>query len=151
MRMIYTSRPLDPSLRRPLVKVLAKVHADHPLLPSDPRGAAARVADILVRLGLNAVVIRGRLGLAAVEIDHVWLAVSDDRHDAAPTPWVLDAVFPLHEPAFLGSLPGYVAGTTSREELSALAAAARIEDRVLGELPPHTVYWATPGWGNSAN
>ncbi|CAN5856566.1 hypothetical protein BH24ACT15_BH24ACT15_19950 [soil metagenome] len=151
MRKIFASSPLEPSLREPLVKGLAQVHADHPLLPNDPRGAAARVAGLLDRLGWSAVVTRGRLGLAAVEIDHVWLAVSSDRDHTEPAPWVLDAVFPLHEPSFLGSLPGYVAGTTSREELSALAAAARIEDRVLGEFPPDAVYWGTPGWGGSAN
>lgn len=147
MVTVFTSHPLRPSLRRRLIDGLSDIHRDHPLLPSDPRGAAARVADSLQRWGLTAVRVRGRLALTAAEVDHVWLAVIDDDRTALdPAPWVLDAVFPLHEPLFAGSLPGYVAGTTSRAELTELAAAARIEDRVIGELPPHTVYRAAPGW-----
>lgn len=134
-------------MRAPLVSCLTDVHARQPLLPDNPRDAVARVDAHLDRFGVVAVRIRGTVSLSGVEVDHVWLAarVGDGL------PWVLDPAFPLHAPAFIACLAGYVAGTTTRSRLAEIAALTRIEDRVIGEVPIAAVYRGSPYWGRSVN
>jgi glutathione S-transferase len=140
----FTSVPVQPAVRDPLLDHLAAAHAERPLLPGDPRAVAARVEPVLQALGLTAVRIRGTVSWRGVEVDHVWLAVGPDPA------WVLDAAFPLHVPAFAHALAGYVAGTVTAADLADLAAAARIEDRVVGTVPDPAVYRGRPYWGRPA-
>ncbi|WP_370324840.1 hypothetical protein [Euzebya sp.] len=147
MAQLFTSIALDPAVRGRLIATLSGLHAERPLSAADPRDAVGRLQGALDALGLDAVRIRGAVGHAGVEVDHVWLAV----RSGPGGPWVLDAAFPLHQPTFLAALSGYVAGTTTREELDAIARRSRIEDRVIGELPARTTYRGRPYWGTSAN
>jgi hypothetical protein len=143
----FASRPLDPALRGPLVERLVAVHAVRPLLPDDPRAVAGRVAAELEVLGLSAVRIRGTVSWRGVDVDHVWLAVAGPDEGS----WVLDAAFPLHEVAFADALAGWVAGTRTSAELVEIAAATRIEDRVLGAFPQPAAYRGRPYWGSGRN
>lgn len=142
---VFTSIDLDRDLRQMLVHRLTRSHAEQPFAADDPRGVAARVMADVGELGLDAVRIRGTVSVAGVEVDHVWLAVAGHPH------WVLDASFPLLEPAFVGMLASYVAGMTSSAELAAIAARQGVEQRVLGAIPPAATYRGQPYWSGGRN
>lgn len=137
---LFTSVELDRDLRQQLLLRLAALHAERPLAADDPREVVARVSTPVSDLGLEAVRIRGTVSVSGVEVDHVWLAVAGQQ------PWVLDASFPLLEPAFAALLAGYVAGTTTSAELAALASRLGVDRRVVGIIPPRTTYRGQPYW-----
>lgn len=137
---VFGSLTLNQSLRDQLLTGLEDVHAVRPLLPDDPRDTVLRVTPLLQDMGLQTTRIRGVVCLGGVEVDHVWLAVGTSS-------WVLDASFPLHSGAFVSLLPGYVAGTTSRQELSCAAAQTSVRDRVVANLPSRVQYRGSPYWG----
>lgn len=137
---LFTSVELDRELRQQLLLRLAALHAQQPFAADDPRAVVDRVAAHVTELGLESVRIRGTVSVSGAEVDHVWLAVAGQQ------PWVLDASFPLLEPAFAALLAGYVAGTTSSAELAALASTVGVDRRVVGLIPPRATYRGQPYW-----
>ncbi len=139
----FGSIALSAGWRRRLLPPLDAAHADSPFTPRDPRDGLRRATDVIRPLGLEVVTIRGSVAVGGVEVDHVWLAVTDGSGD----PWVLDPSFPLHDGAFTALLPGYVAGDVSLAELHEVAARATLADRVVGTFPPSARYRGRPVWG----
>ncbi len=143
MATVYSSTSLSPGLLDRLLVVLGDAHRERPLLPDAPRDVVHRAEARMATVGLRSVRIRGTVSYAGVEVDHVWLAVSDDSH----TPFVVDAAFPLHVRAFAEALAGYVAGTVTSADLVAVAEGTRLEDRVIGSFPAVAGYRGQPYWG----
>lgn len=138
----FGSTALPPELEVSLVPLLEDAHADDPFVPHQPREGITRAAELVRSLGLEVVTIRGSLLVGGVEVDHVWLAVTDHSGE----PWVLDTAFPLHRESFLAVLPGWVAGDASTDDLVAAADGAALLDRVLASFPTGTGYIGGPVW-----
>lgn len=137
MTRSFVSRDLPQPGGHALRELLLRAHAQEPFSPMRPRAAARRVGALATGVGLSARLYRGGVELTGTEVDHVWLAVDDV---------VIDLAFPLFMPGFRSLLPRFVAGEVDPEELESAAAAAGIEQRVLGVLPPGTRYVGHPVW-----
>jgi hypothetical protein len=133
----FQSRPLPLEASGPLRTRLLDAHDAEPFSALDPRQAARRAADIAGQLGLRATVVRGGLDLDGSELDHIWLDVEG---------CVLDVAFPLFVPTFVRLLRGWVTGEVDSDELEAVAVAAGLEHRVLGEFPAPLQYRGQPVW-----
>jgi hypothetical protein len=133
----FQSQPLPRRVATTLRARLREAHVRHPFEALDPRDAARRVVSIAAELDLEPTVVRGSLDLDGTEVDHLWLAL-DGR--------VIDVAFPLFVPSFVVSLRRWVTGEIECDQLSALAADAGVEQRVLGEFPPPLRYRGQPVW-----
>lgn len=142
----FGSTALDPRWRRRILPPLDALHAAAPFTPRDPRDGLRRAGLVVEQVGLEVVTIRGTVAIAGVEVDHVWLAVTDGEG----APWVLDPSFPLHDRAFTALLPGYVAGDVSLDDLHLAAARSALSQRVVGTFPDGTGYRGQPVWGSRA-
>lgn len=133
----FTSQSLPGALSPPLVQRLTDAHRAVPFSAADPRDAARRTATIAQEMGLEVTVYRGALDLQSSEVDHVWVDLGG---------CVLDVAFPLFLPTFVEALRRFVAGDAEGNELEAVAAAAGLEQRVLGEFPKPLRYLGEPVW-----
>ncbi|MFP5310101.1 MAG: hypothetical protein ACLGIR_11055 [Actinomycetes bacterium] len=118
---------------------LALAHASEPFTPSDPRGAAGRVARLAEALGLDVVTVRGGLDVGGAELDHVWVAVEGR---------VVDPTVVAGSSRFVAALRAYVAGDLDADDLDFLAHGHPIERRVLGAFPDTLGYVGAPVWSS---
>ncbi len=133
----FSSRPLPGEVSPPLRRRLSQAHVSAPFSAVDPRDAARRTALIAEELGLEATVYRGALDLQGSEVDHIWVEFGG---------CVLDVAFPLFIPDFVEALRRFVVGDAEAAELDAVAAAAGLDQRVLGEFPQPLRYRGEPVW-----
>lgn len=133
----FESKPLPPRMADVLQSRLREAHGDQPFNALDARAAAGRVASITEGLGLTSTVVRGCLDLEGSEVDHLWLDVEGR---------VVDVAFPLFVPSFVSLLRRWVSGEVEGEQLAAVAAAAGLDQRVLGEFPSPLRYRGEPVW-----
>ena len=133
----FSSRPLPGAVVPPLRKRLSQAHGSSPFSALDPRDAARRTASIAEAMGLDVTVYRGALDLQGSEVDHVWVEFGG---------CVLDVAFPLFIPDFVEALRRFVAGDAQAADLDEAAAAAGLDQRVLGEFPQPLRYRGEPIW-----
>lgn len=137
----FDPAPLPPAIEAPVVGALRAAHEEQPFLPTDVRGAARRVVEVVAAVGLEAQLRRGALDLGGAELDHVFVVV-DDR--------VLDVAMPVNDESFLTAVRAWVAGDEDGHRLDALARRLDLGSRVLGVYPRALRYRGAPLWGATA-
>lgn len=135
---VYAPAPFPDLLRERLVSRLVRLHQEEPFGPRDVRATARRVADAAVRLGLEPMLVRGRVDVGGAELDHVFV-VLEER--------VVDLALPVRAPAFTHAVRAWVAGDLDVVELDELAAEHGLDDRVVGDYPRPVCYRGAPLWG----
>lgn len=143
---VFEPRPLPRSVAGAFRRRLHEAHVRDPFSSVDPRSTVRRVSAIAASMNLETAVYRGGLELEGIEVDHVWLAVRLPESDDVPR--VVDASFPLFVEEFVETLRRFVAGDVSPERLSAVAAAAGVDERVIGLFPPPMRYLGMPVWSS---
>lgn len=133
----FVSRPLPVRLDHRLRERLARGHRTEPFNPGDSRAAVRRVVQLGADLDAAAQVFRGGLDLRGHEVDHVWVSFDGV---------VVDAAYPLHDPAFVEVLRRFVAGEIEAGALDEAADGSDITDRVLGVFPEPVRYIGRPVW-----
>lgn len=133
----FVSRPLPERLDHRLRERLARGHRREPFNPGDSRAAVRRVVELGADLDAAAQVFRGGLDLRGHEVDHVWVSFDGV---------VVDAAYPLHDPAFVDVLRRFVAGEIEAGALDEAADGSDIADRVLGVFPEPLRYIGRPVW-----
>ena len=133
----FTSQPLPGAVSPSLLQRLQHAHGSAPFSAGNPRDAARRTAAIAHEIGLEVTVYRGALDLQGSEVDHLWVDLEG---------CVLDVAFPLFLPDFVEALRRFVAGEAEATDLEAVAGAAGLEQRVLGEFPKPLRYLGEPVW-----
>lgn len=136
--VVYDPVPFPTEVRGELVATLEQLHADEPFGPMDVRATARRVAGAAATIGLEPMMVRGRVDVGGAELDHVFVVV-DDR--------VVDLALPVRAASFAQTVRAWVAGDLDHGELVARAAQHGIEDRVVGDYPRRLCYRGAPLWG----
>lgn len=137
--VLYDPAPFPSPVHEELVRTLEHLHAAEPFGPLDVRATARRVVDAAAALGLEPMMVRGRVDVGGAELDHVFV-VADDR--------VVDLALPVRAPTFAQIVRAWVAGDLDHQELVDRAAAHGLEDRVVGEYPQPVRYRGAPLWGH---
>lgn len=142
MRRSVTYEPaaFPTGVREELVTTLEQLHGQEPFGPLDVRATARRVVDAAAAIGLEPMMVRGRVDVGGAELDHVFVVVSDR---------VVDVALPVRSPSFTGAVRAWVAGDLDLQELVARASRHGLEDRVLGEYPDALCYRGAPLWGTA--
>ena len=136
--VVYDPVPFPSSVHATLVETLERLHRAEPFGPLDVRATARRVVDAAAAIGLEPMMVRGRVDVGGAELDHVFV-VADDR--------VVDLALPVRAPTFAQFVRAWVAGDLDHQELVEAAAEHGIEDRVVGEYPAPVCYRGAPLWG----
>ena len=151
MTTAFRPQPLPLAVAAAVRDRLAEAHRTRPFSTADPRDTVRRVTALLGDLPLATTVYRGGVDLCGMEVDHVWLALADQRDEggadaAGDGAYVLDAAFPLFEAGFVTVLRRFVVGEADVDDLESVAVAAGVEARVLGEFPTPMRYLGEPVW-----
>lgn len=134
----YAPVPFPAAVRAELVETLYVLHQADPFGPYDVRATARRVVDAVTPLGLEPMMVRGRVDVGGAELDHVFVVV-DDR--------VVDVALPVRARSFAEAVRAWVAGDLDLQELVERADRYGLEDRVVGEYPDGLRYTGAPLWG----
>ena len=134
---VFRSQALPDDLAASVRDRLVALTAEQPFSPLDARDAVSRLGRGLAGLGVPTTVYRGALDLRGTEVDHLWLDL--EGH-------VVDVAFPLFLTDFVDALRAFVAGDADAHDLVRAAAAARLEDLVLGQFPTTLRYLGAPVW-----
>ncbi len=126
--IIFAPVPFPTPVREELVETLQELHASEPFGPYDVRATARRVVDAAADLGLEPMMVRGRVDVGGAELDHVFV--------------VVDPCGP-----FASTIRAWVAGDLDLQELVERAARHGLEDRVVGDYPEQLRYTGAPLWG----
>lgn len=138
---VYEPGALPAPGRERFVARLAVLHDEQPFGPQDVRATARRVVDAAAELGLEPMMVRGRVDVGGAELDHVFVVVEDR---------VVDVALPVLAPAFAGAVRAWVAGDLDLMDLVAAADEHGLEDRVVGQYRAPVVYRGAPLWGQAA-
>ena len=136
--VLYDPAPFPRAVHADLVRRLERLHADEPFGPLDIRATARRALGAAAALGLEPMIVRGRVDVGGAELDHVFVVI-DDR--------VVDLALPVRAPGFARTVRAWVAGDLDHQELVEAAACHGIEDRVVGDYPRRLSYRGAPLWG----
>lgn len=137
----FAPAPFPRPLRDELVDTLRLLHESEPFGPYDVRATARRVVDAAAELGLEPMMVRGRVDVGGAELDHVFVVV-DER--------VVDVALPVRARSFAGTVRAWVAGDLDLQELVERAARHGLEDRVVGDYPDQLRYTGAPLWGRDS-
>lgn len=136
----YAPAPFPTRMHDELVTALEELHDAEPFGPQDVRATARRVVDAAAAIGLEPMMVRGRVDVGGAELDHVFVVVTER---------VVDVALPVRAPGFAGAVRAWVAGDLDLQELVARASRHGLEDRVLGEYPDRLCYRGAPLWGRA--
>lgn len=136
----YEPAPLPTEVRGELVTTLEGLHQEEPFGPQDVRATARRVVDAAAAIGLEPMMVRGRVDVGGAELDHVFVVVAER---------VVDVALPVRAPSFTGAVRAWVAGDLDLQELVARASRHGLEDRVFGDYPEPLCYRGAPLWGRT--
>lgn len=136
--VVYDPVPFPTPVRGAFVATLEELHADEPFGPLDVRATARRVAGAAAAIGLEPMMVRGRVDVGGAELDHVFVVVEDR---------VVDLALPVRAPSFARTVRAWVAGDLDHGEFVERAARHGIEDRVVGDYPRGLCYRGAPLWG----
>lgn len=135
---VYEPAPFPAPVRDELVTTLEELHEQEPFGPYDVRATARRVVDAASGLGLESMMVRGRVDVGGAELDHVFV-VAEER--------VVDLALPVRAPTFAHLVRAWVAGDLDITELVEAASRHGLEDRVVGDYPQPLRYRGAPLWG----
>ena len=135
--VVYEPVPFPSAVHAELIATLERLHRDEPFGPQDVRATARRVVDAAAAVGLEPMVVRGRVDVGGAELDHVFV-VADDR--------VVDLALPVRAPTFAQAVRAWVAGDLDLQELVDRASQHGLRDRVVGDYPARLCYRGAPLW-----
>lgn len=134
----FEPAPFPSRVRDQLVATLEVLHEEEPFGPLDVRATARRVVGAAADIGLEPMMVRGRVDVGGAELDHVFVVVSER---------VVDVALPVRSQSFTGAVRAWVAGDLDLQELVARASRHGLEDRVVGDYPQALCYRGAPLWG----